>query len=185
LNEDAGNVAGRQRFVESAQVDAAVVTQRELAVAYAFIHQRVRGVADGVAQRVVRRTGNRKQRPAGRRAGRQSGNDCVRSADDRRAREDALGSEHASQQRLVARAGRIVVAVTGRTGEVAFGDALVEERPQHVDLHALLRSVCERRRPRLRGEGRRANSAFDTEPPAQLGDQDCSKIWRSYARTNG
>jgi hypothetical protein len=115
--------------------------KRDLVVTHAAPHERIRCVDDRVAQRVVGTARDGQKTPFGRRAGVERRDDRVRPADEREPREGPFRAEDAREQRLVARAGRIVVAIAEGSREIVFGDAFVEERAEHVGAYE---------RPRLR-----------------------------------
>src|SRR5580700_516999 len=186
LHEHRREIAGRARIFKRAKIKTAFVAQRDLAILDARRYERMRRVANGVAQRVVRRPRNREQRSPWRRARRQRSDDCVRSAHDRKPRDRALRAQNSRQERFVTRPRRIVVAVTRRTGQVAFDNAFLDECVEYVRVNALLRRIRDRDRSRIRLERRLTHPPLDAEALAELLDHSYSCItWRSYARTKG
>src|SRR5580692_3315747 len=103
----------------------------------------------------------------------------MRPADDRDPCDGALRTQNAREQRLVARARRVVVAVPGRSGKIALVNALVDERAENLALHALLRIVGQRCGLALRLQSRLFDAPGYPEPLAQLRDHVLSNTWRS------
>ena len=103
----------------------------------------------------------------------------MRTTDDREPSDGALRPKNAREQRLVARAGGIVVAITGRAGKIALVNSLVEKGAEDFALHALLGIVGQRCGLAFRLERRLFNAPGYVKPLAQLRDHLLSERWRS------
>ncbi len=162
--------AARSAACDRLEIDAAVAAQRDFAVVDAVGDQRVRRIADRVAQRIVRaaRRSRAAFRPGGVHAASAATMACVPLTIESRAIARSA-PKHARQQRFVARARRIVVAVSGRAGEIALVEPFVEKRSQHVDVRRAPAPRSERRGARRSAAQRGiAHAPADAEPLAEL-----------------
>ena len=156
----------------------------DLPVLHAARGERVRRIDQRVAQRVVRRAVRAEQQLPGNEQRIERGHDRVRAADDRQARQHALGAKNAGQQRFIAVARRVVVAVTGRAGQVALRDALGQKRFEHAHAHgAATRIVFVQPRQRRFGGG--AHHRIDAPVTEYCIDHALASSIASYMRTNG
>ena len=135
---------------------------RDLVVPHAARDQRIRCIGQRVAQRIVGRTVRAQQHVAGFGERVERGDDRVRTAHDREPGKHFFGAKIPRQQRLVALARRVIVAVTGAARKIALGDTFIEKRPQDARDDRTARRIAslERRERALR---RRAHARI--QPP--------------------